>query len=292
MPGAARFTVEVPPPADGSTRARTGRLELTHGVVETPQFMPVGTNATVKALDPDEIAAAGATIILANTYHLYLRPGPRAHRAVRRAAPLHGLGPADPHRLGRVPGRVARRPADRRRGRRDVPQPHRRLDPPLHAGARDRGPGGARLRRRGRLRPAGRAVVAARGRRRRHGPHPPLGRALARGPPARQTRRCSGSSRAAWTRSFGQSRRGSSRASRSTGSASAGWPATRHRSSATRRSTSPSRCWPTIRARATSWGSARRRTCSRPFTGAWTCSIRCCRRGSPGTASCGSRAAG
>ena len=70
MPGAARFTVEVPPPADGSTRARVGRLELTHGFVETPQFMPVGTNATVKALDPDEIAAAGATIILANTYHL------------------------------------------------------------------------------------------------------------------------------------------------------------------------------------------------------------------------------
>jgi queuine tRNA-ribosyltransferase len=86
MPGAARFTVEVPPPADGSTRARTGRLELTHGVVETPQFMPVGTNATVKALDPDEIAGAGATIILANTYHLYLRPG---HERIERFGGLH-----------------------------------------------------------------------------------------------------------------------------------------------------------------------------------------------------------
>ena len=86
MPGAARFTVEVPPPADGSTRARIGRLELTHGVVETPQFMPVGTNATVKALDPDEIAAAGATIILANTYHLYLRPG---HERIQRLGGLH-----------------------------------------------------------------------------------------------------------------------------------------------------------------------------------------------------------
>jgi queuine tRNA-ribosyltransferase len=86
MPGAARFTVEVPPPADGSTRARTGRLELTHGVVETPQFMPVGTNATVKALDPDEIATAGATIILANTYHLYLRPG---HERIQRLGGLH-----------------------------------------------------------------------------------------------------------------------------------------------------------------------------------------------------------
>ena len=60
MPGAARFEVTVPTPVDGSTRARIGRLELTHGVVETPQFMPVGTNATVKALDPDEIAATGA----------------------------------------------------------------------------------------------------------------------------------------------------------------------------------------------------------------------------------------
>jgi queuine tRNA-ribosyltransferase len=86
MPGAARFTVEVPPPADGSTRARIGRLELTHGVVETPQFMPVGTNATVKALDPDEIAAAGATIILANTYHLYLRPG---HERIQRLGGLN-----------------------------------------------------------------------------------------------------------------------------------------------------------------------------------------------------------
>jgi queuine tRNA-ribosyltransferase len=86
MPGSGRFTLEVPHPADGSTRARTGRLELTHGVVETPQFMPVGTNATVKALDPDEIAAAGATIILANTYHLYLRPG---HERIERFGGLH-----------------------------------------------------------------------------------------------------------------------------------------------------------------------------------------------------------
>ncbi len=75
MTGAATFTVEVPPPGDGSTRARTGRLALTHGVVETPQFMPVGTNATVKALHPDDLRDVGASIILSNTYHLYLRPG-------------------------------------------------------------------------------------------------------------------------------------------------------------------------------------------------------------------------
>ncbi len=86
MTGAARYEVLVPPPTDGSTRARLGRLELTHGVVETPQFMPVGTNATVKALDPADIAATGASIILSNTYHLYLRPG---HERIARLGGLH-----------------------------------------------------------------------------------------------------------------------------------------------------------------------------------------------------------
>ncbi|HEY8437934.1 MAG TPA: tRNA-guanine transglycosylase, partial [Candidatus Limnocylindrales bacterium] len=84
--GAARFTVEVAPPADGSTRARVGRLELTHGTVETPQFMPVGTNATVKALHPDDLRDVGASIVLANTYHLYLRPG---HERIARLGGLH-----------------------------------------------------------------------------------------------------------------------------------------------------------------------------------------------------------
>jgi len=84
--GAAQFKVVTPPPADGSTRARAGRLTLTHGVVETPQFMPVGTNATVKALDPDDLRTVGASIILANTYHLYLRPG---HERIARLGGLH-----------------------------------------------------------------------------------------------------------------------------------------------------------------------------------------------------------
>jgi queuine tRNA-ribosyltransferase len=83
---AAAFEVTVPPPADGSTRGRVGRLELTHGVVETPQFMPVGTNATVKALHPDDLVEVGASIILANTYHLYLRPG---HDRIARLGGLH-----------------------------------------------------------------------------------------------------------------------------------------------------------------------------------------------------------
>jgi queuine tRNA-ribosyltransferase len=83
---AARFETIVGAPADGSTGARLGRLKLSHGVVDTPQFMPVGTNATVKALDPPDIRAAGATIILANTYHLYLRPG---HERIARLGGLH-----------------------------------------------------------------------------------------------------------------------------------------------------------------------------------------------------------
>jgi queuine tRNA-ribosyltransferase len=57
-------------------RARRGRLTLPHGVVQTPIFMPVGTVGTVKALGPDDLVAAGAQIILGNTYHLLLRPGP------------------------------------------------------------------------------------------------------------------------------------------------------------------------------------------------------------------------
>jgi queuine tRNA-ribosyltransferase len=54
--------------------ARVGRLTLPHGVVNTPAFMPVGTQATVKTLSPEEVLGTGAEIVLANTYHLFLRP--------------------------------------------------------------------------------------------------------------------------------------------------------------------------------------------------------------------------
>ncbi len=84
----ARFEVAVPPAADGSTHARLGRLHLSHGVVETPQFMPVGTNATVKAMSPDDLRDAGASIILGNTYHLYLRPG---HERIAKLGGLHSF---------------------------------------------------------------------------------------------------------------------------------------------------------------------------------------------------------
>src|SRR6266508_4104806 len=83
---ALRYEATTPPPTDGSTRARVGELTLPHGTVETPQFMPVGTNATVKALTPDDLRDTGASIILANTYHLYLRPG---HERIERLGGLH-----------------------------------------------------------------------------------------------------------------------------------------------------------------------------------------------------------
>src|SRR6266481_4872781 len=55
--------------------ARRGVLELAHGRVDTPAFMPVGTYGTVKAMSPEELAATGAQIVLGNTFHLWLRPG-------------------------------------------------------------------------------------------------------------------------------------------------------------------------------------------------------------------------
>lgn len=66
--------------------ARRGLLETAHGAVETPCFMPVGTAATVKGMTPDQVAATGAQMVLANTYHLMLRPG---NARVARLGGLH-----------------------------------------------------------------------------------------------------------------------------------------------------------------------------------------------------------
>jgi queuine tRNA-ribosyltransferase len=71
---------------DPSTGARRGRLLVPHGSVETPAFMPVGTQATVKAITPRDLKETGASMILANTYHLALRPGPEV---VREAGGIH-----------------------------------------------------------------------------------------------------------------------------------------------------------------------------------------------------------
>lgn len=80
---AVRFEVLQRDPASA---ARLGRLHTRRGVIETPVFMPVGTQATVKTLNPEEVWDLGARIILSNTYHLYLRPG---HDLVREAGGLH-----------------------------------------------------------------------------------------------------------------------------------------------------------------------------------------------------------
>ena len=75
------FTIEAT-----SGAARTGTLTLPHGTVETPVFMPVGTQGTVRALSPGDLRAAGAELVLANTYHLHVRPG---EQVVEKLGRLH-----------------------------------------------------------------------------------------------------------------------------------------------------------------------------------------------------------
>ena len=71
---------------DKNSGARRGVLHTPHGDIQTPVFMPVGTQATVKAMTPEQVEATGAKLILGNTYHLFLRPG---HEIVREAGGLH-----------------------------------------------------------------------------------------------------------------------------------------------------------------------------------------------------------
>jgi len=73
---------------DPGCRARTGVLALNHGTISTPCFMPVGTNATVKAMRNRDLEDLGVNMILGNTYHLYLRPG---QEVIGRAGGLHGF---------------------------------------------------------------------------------------------------------------------------------------------------------------------------------------------------------
>src|SRR5690348_5600315 len=75
------FTVDAT-----SGAARAGSLSLPHGTVETPVFMPVGTQGTVRALSPRDLRDAGATLVLANTYHLHVRPG---EQVVEQLGGLH-----------------------------------------------------------------------------------------------------------------------------------------------------------------------------------------------------------
>jgi queuine tRNA-ribosyltransferase len=84
----------VPEPAlritarDPDSRARAGELHTAHGVVRTPGFVPLATKATVKGLEPSEVAALGYDIVLGNTFHLFLEPG---HELIERFGGLHGF---------------------------------------------------------------------------------------------------------------------------------------------------------------------------------------------------------
>ncbi|MDU1833238.1 MAG: tRNA guanosine(34) transglycosylase Tgt, partial [Finegoldia magna] len=78
-----KFTLEK---KSTQCKARTGTIETNHGVIKTPVFMPVGTRATVKAMNNDELKSIGSQIILSNTYHLYLKPG---QEIIRKADGLH-----------------------------------------------------------------------------------------------------------------------------------------------------------------------------------------------------------
>lgn len=78
-----KFEIDI---TSSHNQARLGRLTLSHGELETPVFMPVGTQATVKTMTPEDLYEIGTGIILANTYHLYLRPGAEL---VEKAGGLH-----------------------------------------------------------------------------------------------------------------------------------------------------------------------------------------------------------
>lgn len=79
LPGMSHFELLK---TDSATGARLGVLQTRHGEIRTPVFMPVGTQGTVKALTPEQVKATGAQIILGNTYHLNLRPGPEVVKAM------------------------------------------------------------------------------------------------------------------------------------------------------------------------------------------------------------------
>jgi queuine tRNA-ribosyltransferase len=114
-PQAERFAFEVLA-RDGA--ARSGRLQTPHGAIDTPAFVGVATQATVKGLDPERVAATGTQVLFANTYHLYLRPGAELvaehgglHRFMGWSRPLFtdsggfqvfSLGASIDHRVGKV----------------------------------------------------------------------------------------------------------------------------------------------------------------------------------------------
>ena len=203
--------------------------------------MPVGTKATVKGVQPRDLRELGARIVLANTYHLYFRPGAEL---VAAHGGLHGFmgwdGP-DPHRLRRVPGVQPRGHAHDRRRRRRVRLRLRRLEARLHAGTGRPRPGAARRRHHHGLRPVRAGHAGARRDRGRRGAHHALGGGL-QGRPSGAATSCSWAScRAAWTKRCAAAPppRSWTSASTPTPSAASAW------ASAARRCSPPSSSWTT-----------------------------------------------
>ena len=158
--------------------ARTGVIEMPRGQIRTPAFMPVGTQATVKTMYPEQVRALGSDIVLGNTYHLMLRPG------AERVARLGGL-----HEFMRWPhpiltdcgGFQVMSLAALRKIDEDgvtLPLAHRRLRASADAGALDRDPTAARFRHRHAARRMPDAAGGAGGRRTRHAAVAGLGGAL------------------------------------------------------------------------------------------------------------------
>ena len=188
--------------------ARRGRLTTPHGVVDTPAFMPVGTRGTVKSLSPDDVREAGAQIVLGNTYHLLLRPGPDL---VRELGGLHRFMAWDGPILTDSGGFQVFSLSKLRKLTEDGVEfrsPTRRRHALPDAGAGRRDPVRAGV---GHHAPARRMSGLsghARADRALAGPHPALGAALADRPsrPRRRPGACSGSSRADPIRTFAPGR--------------------------------------------------------------------------------------
>ena len=95
------FVVEA---TDRGSAARAGQMGTPHGEVPTPVFMPVGTHAAVRALTPEQLRQTGARIVLANTYHLALRPGPELVQKAGPFAPTNWNERASVEVTARKPG--------------------------------------------------------------------------------------------------------------------------------------------------------------------------------------------
>ena len=239
--------------------------------------MPVGTKATVKAVEPRELRELGAQIVLGNTYHLYFRPGTEI---VAAHGGLHGFMQWDGPILTDSGGFQVfslRGHAPHARRRRGVQLGVRRLAARVHARARDAHPGGARRGRDHGLRPVRAGHAAA-----RRSWRPPSSARRAGRPPARMRTVAATSSSSASCRAARTRRCGGGRPPRSSTSASTPTPSADSASaSAATRCSPPSSSWTSCcppTACATSWASATRWASSTSSAGASTCSTACCPR--------------